>query len=79
MTCALASPLHATDLDGCGIGLVSSCNTVSSRHRHDNHVNLVDFGHAQIYDRLQVVAANLPVAQQQDGSYMTAFSLAGFQ
>lgn len=33
----------------------------------------------QVYERLQVVAANIPVADQQDGSYMTAFSLPGFQ
>ena len=39
----------------------------------------VIFLHAQIYNRLQVMAVNFPVAQQQDGSYKTAYSIAGFQ
>jgi hypothetical protein len=34
---------------------------------------------AQVYNRLQVMSANLPVPQQQDGSYLTMFSLGGFE
>ncbi|KAK9904775.1 hypothetical protein WJX75_002276 [Coccomyxa subellipsoidea] len=32
-----------------------------------------------VYNRLQVMSANLPVPQQQDGSYLTMFSLGGFE
>jgi hypothetical protein len=33
----------------------------------------------QIYNRLQVMSVNFPVPQQQDGSYLTMFSLGGFE
>lgn len=33
----------------------------------------------QVYNRLQVMSANIPVPQQQEGSYLTAFSLGGFE
>ena len=34
---------------------------------------------AQIYDRLQQMTQALPVAGNQDGSYLTAFSSGGLQ
>ena len=33
----------------------------------------------QIYNRLQVMATNFPVAQQKEGSYLTGFSGGGLQ
>ena len=35
--------------------------------------------HAQVYARLKVMTANLPVQGNQDGSYLTGFSSGGLQ